>query len=100
MINIKENFKRIKHSNTVDDKQFNIEVFNFCHFNNRRLSETLRRPMNTLRRMRGQPGMAAAGARRGGARPARTPQRRTRPHKGYAPPLAYSARDMGDHILL
>ncbi|XP_032512584.2 disintegrin and metalloproteinase domain-containing protein 10 [Danaus plexippus] len=60
----------------------------------RRLSETLRRPMNTLRRMRGQPGMAAAGARRGGARPARTPQRRTRPHKGYAPPLAYSARDM------
>ncbi|XP_050343887.1 disintegrin and metalloproteinase domain-containing protein 10 isoform X2 [Nymphalis io] len=59
----------------------------------RRLSETLRRPMNTLRRMRG-----AAGEARRGAREARAPRaghRRARAHKGYAPPLAYAPRDPG-----
>ncbi|KAG7307890.1 hypothetical protein JYU34_006502 [Plutella xylostella] len=48
----------------------------------RRLSETLRGPMNTLRRMRHGPG----GARPAGARaPARRPHRQ---NKGYAPPHA------------
>ncbi|XP_049869828.1 disintegrin and metalloproteinase domain-containing protein 10-like [Pectinophora gossypiella] len=48
----------------------------------RRLSETLRRPMNTLRRMRAP---HAAAPRPG--------HRRARHHKGYAPPLAYAARE-------
>ncbi|XP_030031412.1 disintegrin and metalloproteinase domain-containing protein 10 [Manduca sexta] len=53
----------------------------------RRLSETLRRPMNTLRRMR------HGGAARSPSRaPPRAGHRRARTHKGYAPPLAYSAR--------
>ncbi|XP_045766161.1 disintegrin and metalloproteinase domain-containing protein 10 [Maniola jurtina] len=58
----------------------------------RRLSETLRRPMNTLRRMRG----AAGEARRAGSaqRAPRPGHRRARQHKGYAPPLAYAARDL------
>ncbi|KAJ0178926.1 hypothetical protein K1T71_005701 [Dendrolimus kikuchii] len=58
----------------------------------RRLSETLRRPMNTLRRMRAG-GAGPAGARsptRGAPRPG---HRRARTHKGYAPPLSY-ARDL------
>lgn len=56
----------------------------------RRLSETLRRPMNTLRRMR-HPGGAAA---RSPARaPPRAGHRRPRGHKGYAPPLTYAHRD-------
>ncbi|XP_028025856.1 disintegrin and metalloproteinase domain-containing protein 10 [Bombyx mandarina] len=49
----------------------------------RRLSETLRGPMNTLRRMRGPRGT-----------PARHPQRRARTHKGYAPPHTYAHRDL------
>ncbi|XP_053603885.1 disintegrin and metalloproteinase domain-containing protein 10 [Plodia interpunctella] len=49
----------------------------------RRLSETLRRPMNTLRRMR-QPGRAPRAA-----------ARRARP-KGYAAPVAYTARAARD----
>ncbi|CAB3236817.1 unnamed protein product [Arctia plantaginis] len=65
----------------------------------RRLSETLRRPMNTLRRMRHPHGGARAGV---AAPPARSParaaprpgHRRTRKHKGYAPPLAYPHRDL------
>ncbi|CAH2105402.1 unnamed protein product [Euphydryas editha] len=57
----------------------------------RRLSETLRRPMNTLRRMRGAAGEARRGARE--PRPPRPGHRRPRAHKGYAPPLAYAPRD-------
>ncbi|XP_041970782.1 disintegrin and metalloproteinase domain-containing protein 10 [Aricia agestis] len=53
----------------------------------RRISETLRGPMNTLRRMRGAEPRPRAGAPRPGAR-------RPRAHKGYAPPLAYAPRDM------
>ncbi|XP_072939687.1 disintegrin and metalloproteinase domain-containing protein 10 [Epargyreus clarus] len=61
----------------------------------RRLSETLRRPMNTLRRMRGTAGGAAAGAARRDARqPPRPGHRRARTHKGYAPPLTYAPREM------
>ena len=55
------------------------------------LSETLRRPMNTLRRMR-----HAGGAVRSPARaPPRAGHRRARTHKGYAPPVTYAHRDLG-----
>lgn len=60
----------------------------------RRLSETLRRPMNTLRRMR-HPHAAPAAAARSPARQAPRPgHRRARGHKGYAPPLTHPHRDM------
>ncbi|KAL0882214.1 hypothetical protein ABMA27_000756 [Loxostege sticticalis] len=55
----------------------------------RRLSETLRRPMNTLRRMRHPAGHAQREPRA----PPRPGHRRARPHKGYAAPLAYAPRD-------
>ncbi|KPJ18992.1 Disintegrin and metalloproteinase domain-containing protein 10 [Papilio machaon] len=57
----------------------------------RRLSETLRRPMNTLRRMRGPGEARREGA---GRAPPRPGHRRARTHKGYAPPLAYAPRDL------
>lgn len=52
----------------------------------RRFSETLRRPMNTLRRMRNHNSAAAAAPRPG--------HRRARNHKGYAPPLTHAAREL------
>ncbi|XP_059056733.1 disintegrin and metalloproteinase domain-containing protein 10 [Achroia grisella] len=56
----------------------------------RRISETLRRPMNTLRRMR-HPGHATPAARA----PPRAGHRRARPSKGeYSAPVAYAARDL------
>ncbi|XP_050669592.1 disintegrin and metalloproteinase domain-containing protein 10 [Leptidea sinapis] len=61
----------------------------------RRLSETLRRPMNTLRRMRGPRAPAAAADSRRGPAPPRPGHRRARNHKGYAPPLTYTARESG-----
>lgn len=60
----------------------------------RRLSETLRRPMNTLRRMRHPHGAAAAASRSPGRAPPRPGHRRARGHKGYAPPLAYPHPDL------